>query len=70
MLRSLGIKIPEIGLKEELVRFLVETKSERIVEIPLVLSNLPTNKATILDVGCRYSLLSIQLASLGHRVMA
>lgn len=68
ILRRLGIKLPEFALKEELVRFLVETKSERIVEIPLVLGNLPTTKATILDVGCRYSLLSIQLASLGHKV--
>ncbi len=66
----LGIKIPETSYKEEIIRFLTETKSERIVELPLIISSIPNNKKlNILDVGCRYSILSIHLASLGHHVV-
>lgn len=65
--RLLGAKIPEIPLKEEIVRFLAEPTTERIIEIPLVLNNIPKKKSKILDIGCRYSLLPIQLASLGHK---
>lgn len=66
---KLGIKIPEVALKEEVIRFLTETKSERIIELPMVVGSITKDKSLrILDVGCRYSILSIQLASLGHKV--
>lgn len=68
ILIDLKMKIPEIYLKEELNRFITESRSERIVETPLVLGSIPREKSTILDIGCRYSLLPLQLASLGHRV--
>ncbi len=69
IIAKLGIRIPETPLKEEIVRFLTETKSERVVEVPLILSSIPKNKSLkILDIGCRYSILAIQLASLGHKV--
>lgn len=68
ILSRLNIGIPESPLKEEIVRFLTESTSERVVEIPLVFQNIPTEKKKILDVGCRYSMLSIQLASLGHEM--
>lgn len=68
ILIKLNIKIPEVPLKEEIVRFLTESNSERVVEIPLVLRAIPEKKSRILDVGCRYSILPIQLASLGYEV--
>ncbi len=67
-LDKLKIKIPENYLKEEIIRFITESKSERLVELPFVLSNLSQKKVKILDIGCRYSILPIQLASLGHKV--
>ncbi len=67
-LRTLHIHIPENFLTEEIFRVSSETKSERLIETPLVLKNIPNRKSVILDVGCRYSLLPIQLASLGHQV--
>lgn len=43
--------------------------TERIVEVPFVLSNLNlTRDAAVLDLGCNYSHFAIQLASLGYRV--
>lgn len=69
VIAKLGIRIPETPLKEEVVRFLTETKSERVVEVPLILSSIPKDKPLkILDIGCRYSILAIQLASIGHKV--
>lgn len=68
LLDRVGLKIPEIFWKEEIVRFITESRSERIVEIPLVLNNIPREKSKILDIGCRYSLLPIQLSSMGHKV--
>ena len=68
ILSRLNIGIPETFWKEEIVRFLTESTSERVVEIPLVFKNTPLPKKKILDVGCRYSMLSIQLASLGHEM--
>lgn len=68
ILYKLHIKVPETFWKEEIVRFITEFSTERIVEVPLVLNNIPKNKMKILDVGCRYSLLPIQLASMGHDV--
>lgn len=67
-LRKLRIKIPENFLKEEIVRWYADNYSERIIEYPLVFASLPKSKSKILDVGCRYSKLSIQLASLAHEV--
>lgn len=66
LIKKTGITVPETFLKEELVRFITEAKTERIAEIPMVLGHIPKVKSRILDVGCRYSLLPIQLASLGH----
>jgi 2-polyprenyl-3-methyl-5-hydroxy-6-metoxy-1,4-benzoquinol methylase len=68
ILSRLNIGIPETSWKEEIVRFLTESTSERVVEIPLVFKNIPSPRKKILDVGCRYSMLSVQLASLGHDV--
>ena len=43
--------------------------TERIVEVPFVFSNLILKKCSrILDFGCNFSKLSIELASLGYRV--
>lgn len=67
-LNKVGIKISGCVVKEELVRWYAGNFTERIVEYPLVFSHLPKTKAKILDVGCRYSLLPIQLASMGHQV--
>jgi SAM-dependent methyltransferase len=67
ILAKLDIKLPETFWKEEIVRYLTESDS-RIVEIPLMFSNIPSSKKRILEIGCRYSLLSIQLSSLGHQV--
>jgi len=64
-LARLNIRLPETFLKEEIVRYLTESDS-RIVEIPLMFNMIPFPRKRILDVGCRYSLFSIQLASLGH----
>jgi len=63
-----GLKISETFWKEEFVRFITESRSERIVEVPMVLNYIPKKPSRILDIGCRYSLLPIQLASLGHKV--
>ncbi len=68
-LNKFKIKIPETSLKENLVRMIVESRSERMVEIPNILANIPRRKSKILDIGCRYSLLPLQLASLGHQVI-
>lgn len=68
LLKKTGIRIPEFFWKEELVRYLTEQKTERLVEIPIIFNYMPKTKSKILDVGCRYSLLPIQLASLGHEM--
>lgn len=54
--------------KQRMLRNIVV--NERIVEIPFVLSNMHQcgDDAVILDVGCRESMLPLQLASLGYRV--
>jgi 2-polyprenyl-3-methyl-5-hydroxy-6-metoxy-1,4-benzoquinol methylase len=44
--------------------------NERIVEWPLVLSAVSKPNSQILDVGANESLISLHLASLGHRVTA
>ncbi len=44
--------------------------NERIVEIPLVIQNITSPQSNILDVGCNESLLTLHLASLGHKVTA
>lgn len=43
--------------------------NERIVEIPLVMQAIGRPRATILDVGCSESFLSLHLASMGHHVV-
>lgn len=58
-------KFPECSLKEKIGRILTEESSERLVEYPLIFAHLGLRRGKILDVGCRYSLLPIQLASLG-----
>lgn len=70
----LVLKLPESPLKK-LIReiFYGEVVSERIVEYPLVFSFLDykgeKENRKILDVGCYYSNLPIQLASMGFRVV-
>ena len=44
--------------------------NERIIENPFVLSRLPASPAKILDFGATSSWLSLNLASLGHKVSA
>lgn len=70
ILKKVNIRIPEWYWKEELVRYISEQQTERVVEIPLIFSYIPKTPVKILDVGCRYSLLSLQLASIGHSVTA
>ncbi len=61
----MGIKIPFMN-REIIFKKLDVT--ERIVEYPFVLQNLENKRGKILDVGCCDSDLSLQLASLGHKV--
>lgn len=62
-------RLPEFGLKSQLRDILYQDViSERIFEYPLTLRLLNPNAKRVLDVGCRYSNLVIQLASLGHEV--
>lgn len=70
LFKKFNIHIPEWYWKEELVRYISEQQTERLVEIPLVFNYIPKKSSKILDVGCRYSLLSLQLASVGHSVTA
>jgi len=51
-------------------RWCVLKINERIVEIPLVLQAVTKPCADILDIGCDESLLTLHLASLGHKVTA
>lgn len=61
--------LPESGLKENIRNlFYQEIISERLIEYPLVFRHLPPAPATVLDVGCRYSNLVLQMAGLGYRV--
>lgn len=45
-----------------------EVFSERILENPLIIRNLPQNPVKILDVGSRYSQVPLEMAALGHNV--
>ncbi|TSC88498.1 MAG: Methyltransferase type 11 [Microgenomates group bacterium Gr01-1014_5] len=47
-----------------------EVFSERIIENPIIIQNLPREKSKILDVGSRYSQVPLEMASLGHEVWA
>jgi len=44
--------------------------SERIVEVPFMLRNITESERLVLDLGCCESPLPLQLASLGHKVVA
>jgi len=44
--------------------------NERIVEVPFVLRSITEGQRLVLDLGCCESPLPLQLASLGHRVVA
>lgn len=75
---SLAIKIfaalPEEGFKKSLREaFYGEVVTERIIEYPLVFSSLgyqgKKESRRVLDVGCYYSNLPIQLASMGFKVV-
>ncbi|MCK4528613.1 class I SAM-dependent methyltransferase [candidate division WOR-3 bacterium] len=58
-----------LGIHEPIKMMYGMVTTERIVEHPFVFQNLSIPKGSkILDVGCSYSLLSIQLASLGYKV--
>ncbi len=62
-------RLPEFGLKTQLRDILYQDViSERIFEYPLTLRLLNPKAKKVLDVGCRYSNLVLQLASLGHEV--
>jgi SAM-dependent methyltransferase len=65
------LKLPEASPIRDLLRklYLGNIVSSRIVEYPLIFKYLDLPRGSkILDVGCCYSLLSIQLASLGYKV--
>lgn len=47
-----------------------EVFSERIIENPIIIRNLPSKVSKILDVGSRYSHIPLEMASLGHEVYA
>lgn len=47
-----------------------EVFSERILENPLIIQHLPQKKSRILDVGSRYSQVPLEMAALGHEVVA
>lgn len=60
--------LPESGIKTEIRSlFYQDIVSERVVEYPLVFRHLKKHSGKILDVGCRYSNLVLQLASLGYQ---
>ncbi len=62
-------KLPENGIKTQLRNLLYQDiVSERILEYPLVFRYLKPGNKRVLDVGCRYSNLVLQMASLGHEV--
>lgn len=47
-----------------------EVFSERILENPLIIQHLPQKPSIILDVGSRYSQVPLEMAALGHQVVA
>lgn len=47
-----------------------EVFSERILENPLIIQHLSQKRSKILDVGSRYSQVPLEMASLGHEVVA
>ena len=61
------VRTEESWLKEKIRNlYYREYVSERILEYPLVFRYLNTKTGKVLDVGCRYSNLVMQLASLGY----
>ncbi len=65
------MKMPPVLIVKEFLRpfFLSQIITERIVEYPFVFQQLSLPKGSrVLEVGCAYSLLSVQLASLGYEV--
>jgi SAM-dependent methyltransferase len=71
ILTAFVLKLPEKFIFRSLMRqlYLEKVLSSRIVEYPLIFKylNIPEG-SRILDVGCCYSLLSIQLSSIGYLV--
>lgn len=62
-------RLPESLFKARLRRLLYQDiVSERLIEYPLIFNHLAPRSGRILDVGCRYSHLVLQLASLGYQV--
>lgn len=47
-----------------------EVFSERILENPLIIRHLPEKPSRVLDVGSRYSQVPLEMAALGHTVVA
>lgn len=68
---NLIFRLPENPLKKAIRNlYYSDFVSERLIEYPFVFKNLQLDKGRILDVGCYYSILPIQLASLGFKVYA
>jgi len=68
---SLLLKLPQDAIIRSIIRetFIGEVISERVVEYPFVFRHLDIPVGSrVLDVGCCFSLLSLQLASLGYNV--
>jgi SAM-dependent methyltransferase len=58
-------------LPQEVARLFYDLKlyaSPRMVELPFVLANLDIENGRILDAGCVWSRLPLEMASLGHKV--
>jgi len=66
---NLIFRLPENPFKRAIRNiYYADVISERLVEYPLVFQNLQIERGRILDIGCYYSALPVQLASMGFRV--
>lgn len=64
-------KLPENPIKEAIRQiYYGDLISERIIEYPLIFKHLEEDEGKILDVGCYFSALPIQMASMGFDVYA
>ena len=62
-------RLPESSVKARLRNlFYQDVVSERLLEYPLIFRHLVPKSGRVLDVGCRYSNLVLQLSSLGYQV--
>lgn len=68
---QLIFKLPENPIKEAIRQvYYGDLISERIIEYPLIFKHLEKDSGKVLDVGCYFSALPIQMASMGFDVYA